>query len=114
MITCHVFWLGVAFDCSCDLPKSLLWRQVWAHFAQKLSTAVMLEKRGNLRGLTFELSGRRRQDARPRLEKMYRVPQDRAWGPAVGAPLERGVRPHSAANGGEGVFDSDLLWNFGL
>ena len=26
---------------------------------------------------------------------MYRVPPDRAWWPAVGAPLERGVRPHS-------------------
>ena len=48
-----------------------------------------------VRGLTFELSGRRRQDARPGLAKMYRVPPDRAWWPAVGAPLERGVRPHS-------------------
>ncbi len=45
--------------------------------------------------LTFELSGRRRQGARPGLAKMYRVPPDRAWWPAVGAPLERGVRPHS-------------------
>ena len=45
-----------------------------------------------MRGLTFELSGRRRQDARPGLAKMYRVPPDRAWWPAVGAPLERGVR----------------------
>ena len=43
--------------------------------------------------LTFELSGRQRQDARPGLAKMYRVPPDRAWWPAVGAPLERGVRP---------------------
>ena len=50
-----------------------------------------------LRRLTFELSGRRRQDARPGLAKMYRVPPDRAWWPAVGAPLERGVRPHSHA-----------------
>ena len=50
-----------------------------------------------MRGLTFELSGRRRQDARPGLAKMYRVPPDRAWWPAVGAPLERGVRPHSSA-----------------
>ena len=47
----------------------------------------------HLRGLTFELSGRRRQDARPALAKMYRVPPDRAWWPAVGAPLERRVRP---------------------
>jgi hypothetical protein len=43
-------------------------------------------------GLTFELSGSRRQDARPGLVKMYRVPPARAWWPAVGAPLERGVR----------------------
>jgi hypothetical protein len=43
-------------------------------------------------GLTFELSGRQRQDARPGLAKMYRVPPARAWWPAVGAPLERGVR----------------------
>ena len=48
-------------------------------------------------GLTFELSGRQRQDARPGLAKMYRVPPDRAWWPAVGAPLERGVRHHCAA-----------------
>jgi hypothetical protein len=45
-----------------------------------------------LRGLTFELSGRRRQDARPGLWRMYRA-TDRAWWLAVGAPLERGVRP---------------------
>jgi hypothetical protein len=46
--------------------------------------------------LTFELSGRQRQATRPGLAKMYRVPPDRAWGPAVGAPLERGVRPRCA------------------
>jgi ABC-type phosphonate transport system ATPase subunit len=44
--------------------------------------------------LTFELSERRRQAARPGLAKMYRVPPDRAWRLAVGAPLERGVRRH--------------------
>ena len=38
--------------------------------------------------VTFELSGRRRQDAKPGLVKMYRVPPGRAWWPAVGAPLE--------------------------
>ena len=42
-------------------------------------------------GLTFELSGRRRQDARPRAVMMHHVPQAWAWWPAVGAPLERGV-----------------------
>ena len=48
------------------------------------------------RGLTFELSGRRRQDARARAEKMYTVPRTGPWWPAVGAPLERRVRPHCA------------------
>ena len=53
--------------------------------------------RCGLRELPFvapnvELSGPRRQDARPGLAKMYRVPPDRAWWPAVGAPLERRVR----------------------
>ena len=49
-------------------------------------------------GLTFELSGRQRQGARPGLAKMYRVPPARAWWPAVGAPLERGVRPQSESH----------------
>ena len=47
-----------------------------------------------LRGLTFELSGRQRQDASARAVKMYRVPPTGRWRPAVGAPLERRVRPH--------------------
>ena len=51
-----------------------------------------------MRGLTFELSGQQRQDASARTEKMYRVPQAGHWWPAVGAPLERGVRPHCAAH----------------
>ena len=51
---------------------------------------------GGFAGLTFELSGRQRQDARPGLVKMYRVPPARAWWPAVGAQLERGVRQQRA------------------
>ena len=39
-----------------------------------------------------ELTGRRRQDARPESAKMYRVPPTRAWWPAVAAPVERRVR----------------------
>ena len=46
----------------------------------------------SLCGLTFEVSGRRRQDAKPELAKMYRVPPAWAWWPAGGAPLDRGVR----------------------
>ena len=34
---------------------------------------------------------------------MYRVPPARAWWPAVGAPLERGVRPHCAVFDARGV-----------
>ena len=46
-----------------------------------------------MRGLTFELSGRRRQDASARTVKMYRVPPSGRWWPAVGAPLSSNVRP---------------------
>jgi hypothetical protein len=49
--------------------------------------------------LTFELNGHQRQDARARTEKMYTVPQAGPWWPAVGAPLERGVRPHLPPQG---------------
>ncbi len=52
-----------------------------------------------LRGLTFELSGRRRQDARARAAMMHHVPQAGAWWPAVGAPLERVVRHRAGAVG---------------
>jgi len=45
-----------------------------------------------MRGLTFELTGRRRQGASARAVKMYRVPPTGRWWPAVGAPVERGVR----------------------
>ena len=45
--------------------------------------------------LTFELRRAQRQDARARTGKMYRVPQAGPWWLAVGARLERGVRPHS-------------------
>jgi hypothetical protein len=58
-------------------------------------TFTLGKRKWCLRRLTFELSERRRQDARPGLAKMYPVPPDRAWWPAVGAPLERGVRRHS-------------------
>ena len=46
-----------------------------------------------LRGLTFELTGPRRQDALARTERMYRVPQLGPRWPAVAGPVERGVRP---------------------
>ena len=47
-------------------------------------------------GLTFELSWHRRWDTRARLAKMYTVPPTGPAWPAVGAQLERGVRPHRA------------------
>ncbi len=50
-------------------------------------------------GLTFELSGSQRQATRPGPVKMDAVPLARAWWPAVGAPLERGVRRHVACFG---------------
>ena len=51
--------------------------------------------RWQLRRLTFELSGAQRHGARPRPQRMYTVPVAGAWRHAVGAPLERGVRPGS-------------------
>jgi hypothetical protein len=48
-------------------------------------------------GLTFELTGPRRQDALARAEIMYRVPQLGPRWPAVAGPVERGVRQHCAA-----------------
>ena len=69
----------------------------------------MRDKEKALRRLTFELSGRQRQDARPGLAKMYRVPPDRAWWPAVGAPLERGVRPQLALPGSVIFFIFDFV-----
>ena len=59
--------------------------------------------------LTFELSGRRRYDARPRAQTMCRAPATWAWWHAVGAPLERRVRAHwwrAAVDCGFHVFDS--------
>ena len=47
----------------------------------------------NLSGLTFEVTGRRRHDARARLAKMYRVPPTGPWWRAVGSPVDRRVRP---------------------
>ena len=69
----------------------------WCIADAKARSCILDKERSRLRGLTFELSGRQRQDARPGLAKMYRVPPDRAWWPAVGAPLERVVRPHCLA-----------------
>ena len=74
MITRRLFWFGVAFDRSGDLPQSLCEQQVCALFVQKLSNEVMLEERGILRGLTLELTGAARQGGLARLAKMYRVP----------------------------------------
>ena len=47
----------------------------------------------SLWGLTFEVSGRRRQDAKPARCRINHN-SARAWWPAGGAPLDRGVRPH--------------------
>jgi hypothetical protein len=79
----------------------LLARRLLMH---KVSGARRIEQRwmfiaknqrdGLPRGLTFEVSGRRRLDAKPELAKMYRVPPAWAWWPAGGAPLDRGVRRH--------------------
>ena len=48
------------------------------------------------RRLTFELSRDQRRDARP-ARRMMNQGASRAWWPAAGPRLERGVRPHLAA-----------------
>jgi len=42
----------------------------------------------------FDVTGRRRRDAKPGPVKMYSVPSARVWRPAVGAPVQQPVRPH--------------------
>ena len=86
----NCIWL---FGFSSEPPLGMVLKE----FNSRCSKIVYdLPGKATLCCLTFELSGRRRQDARPGLAKMYRVPPGRAWWPAVGAQLERGVRLHSA------------------
>ena len=63
----------------------------------------------SLWGLTFELSGRQRQDARARAGEMYRVSQAGPWWPAVGAPLERGVRRHLCSCMNVNIHDFEMM-----
>ena len=83
--------------CFCDVSSSHRSSDGRGGVAHVFDLAHEIQVRALCR-LTFELSGRRRQDARPGLAKMYRVSPDRAWWPAVGAPLERRVRRHSLTN----------------
>jgi hypothetical protein len=64
----------------------------WLFSPRRQALTLLTRHYSHLRCLTFELSGRQRQDAGPGPVKMHRVPPARAWWPAVGAPLERGVR----------------------
>jgi hypothetical protein len=50
-----------------------------------------------VRGLTFELTGARRQDALARTQTMYRVPAAGPRWPAVARPVERMVRHRCTA-----------------
>ena len=60
--------------------------------------AATARGRGFLCGITFELTGPRRQGALARAEKMYRVPQAGPRCPAGEGPVvERGVMPHRCA-----------------
>ena len=58
-----------------------------------MAPRVLTRSSWTFRGLTFELSRHQRCDARARVAKMYRVPPTGPAWPAVGAQLERGVRP---------------------
>lgn len=58
----------------------------WGHARTLIIAAYVRAKRAT------------RQDAKPGPVKMYGVPPGRAWWPAVGAALERGVRLPSWAS----------------
>jgi hypothetical protein len=66
----------------------------WLFSSRRQALTLLAHHRPFLRCLTFELSGRQRWDARARRQRMYSVPAGGPWWPAVGAPLERGVRRH--------------------
>ena len=55
-------------------------------------------------GLTFEVTGARRQDALARLAKMYSVPPTGPRWPAVARPVDRGARRHLRTGTGEAEF----------
>jgi hypothetical protein len=81
----------------------------WLFSSRRQALTLLAHHRPCLRCLTFELSRPRRWDARPGLAKMYRVPPDRAWWPAVGARLERGVRHQRAAAGPDCICVPEIL-----
>ena len=67
--------------------------------------------------ITFEVTWRRRRDARPEPQKMYSVPAARAWWHAVGSQVDRVVSPRwrqSARRLGATVCDATLRSRFVL
>ena len=68
----------------------------WLFSPRRKALTLVANHSAVLRCLTFELTGRQRDDASARLAKMYRVPPAGRWWHAVGAPVERGVRRHRA------------------
>ena len=84
---------GATLLVKCNLLPMLLLAAGVRSLRARVPKRAKGSRAGFVCGLTFELSGRQRLDARPGLAKMYRVPPDRAWWPAVGAPLEQVVRP---------------------
>jgi hypothetical protein len=72
------------------------WEEIWrACSTRDLACESAGRHECGVRGLTFELTGPRRQDALARAERMYRVPQFGPRWPAVAGPVERVVRLHS-------------------
>ena len=50
--------------------------------------------RSNVRAKRAGAAGRQARAGENEPPTAYRLPPDRAWWPAVSAPLERGVKPH--------------------
>ena len=72
----------------------------WHHWEREpvMAQRLTLGVREAAGGLTFEFTGRRRKDARP-ARTMINMTAPRASRPAVGAPVERWVRPHRTRRG---------------
>ena len=62
----------------------------------RIDAEVYVGDSSRLRGLTFELTGLRRQALKGRAEMMHHAPQPGLTVLAVAGPVERGVRPHRA------------------
>ena len=85
--------------------------QDWA-YRRRVKPGFIRPGKPNENGHMESFSGRLRDACLnvTQLLSMHRVPPDGTWWPAVGDPLERGVRPHSAPAGLGAARYPQWLW----